>query len=38
MSEPVIRARDVRMRHGRAEVLRGVDPTTTVGFLEGCGP
>jgi ABC-2 type transport system ATP-binding protein len=25
MSEPVIRARDLRMRYGRAEVLRGVD-------------
>lgn len=38
MSEPVIRARDVRMRYGRAETPRGADPTTTVGFLQGCGP
>lgn len=38
MSEPVIRARDVRMRHGRAEVPRGADQTTTAGVHEGCGP
>ncbi|SNR77824.1 hypothetical protein SAMN06265355_106457 [Actinomadura mexicana] len=38
MSEPVIRARDVGMRHGRAEMPRGADRATTAGVPEGCGP
>lgn len=38
MSETVIRTRNARMRHGRAEPPRGADQAATAGVPEGCGP